>query len=50
MQYRATYFKNGGTEAKYFNTLDELNKYNEENNIKNHNLCINSSIDRYKKR
>ena len=48
MKYRASYFKNGGgVNIEYFNTLDELNKYNEENNVKNHNLheeCFLSEI------
>lgn len=37
MQYRASYYK-GSVYSKHFLTLEELEKYNKENNIKNHNL------------
>lgn len=48
MKYRASYFKDGGgIRIEYFNTLDELNKYNEDNGVSNHNLheeCLLSEI------
>lgn len=37
MQYRASYYK-GSVYSRLFSTLEELEAYNKENNIKNHNL------------
>lgn len=37
MQYRASYYK-GSVYSRFFSTLEELEAYSKENNIKNHNL------------
>lgn len=37
MKYRASYYR-GGIYTKIFSSLEEIESYNQENNIKNHNL------------
>ncbi len=42
--YIATYYKDRMF-SKSFDTLEELNKYNKDNNIKNHNLHFECTLD-----